>query len=148
MLLLTLQFTAPMLLTLMRPSLVLFPLLCLKLLKYFLNLLSSFFFFNDTATPEIYPLSLHDPLPISLDRRAGFSKLGREVEAWKESPQSLRNRARAYRLTRSAFVWRHRRRSAHGPTARKKPETDRKSTRLNSSHLVISYAVFCLKKKK
>src|SRR5215468_5193771 len=70
-----------------------------------------FFFFNDTATTEIYTLSLHDALPIC-------------------SPEA-----------------------SHGPcwrmfallTGRR---TDRKSTRLNSSHITISYAVFCLKKKK
>src|SRR5256885_10876773 len=78
--------------------------------------LSFFFFFNDTATTEIYTLSLHDALPISPVRRAdgsgttfGFTNYLSKVNAeWK----------------------------------------DRKSTRLNSSHLVISYAVFCLKKKK
>src|SRR5256885_17221804 len=72
------------------------------------------FFFNDTATTEISPLSLHDPLPISVRQGLRHEPQGRE-------------RVRA---------WPHRRASA-----------DRKSTRLNSSHLVISYAVFCLKKK-
>src|SRR5256885_3612506 len=71
-----------------------------------------FFFFNDTATTEIYTLSLHDALPISL-------------------PWAVKICALA--ASRSA-------RSMPGPR-------DRKSTRLNSSHLVISYAVFCLKKK-
>src|ERR1039457_7504750 len=69
---------------------------------------SRVFFFNDTATTEIYTLSLHDALPISW---AVF-----------RSPQG--------------FPW------------RRCFEIDRKSTRLNSSHLVISYAVFCLKKKR
>src|SRR5438309_2505586 len=77
-------------------------------------LIPSFFFFNDTATTEIYTLSLHDALPI-LDAGGG--------------------RRRAHR--------RHRDR-ARGPLGR----ADRKSTRLNSSHSSISYAVFCLKKKK
>src|SRR5215475_15653693 len=76
-----------------------------------------FFFFNDTATTEIYTLSLHDALPISARRAA---------------------RARGRRCGR-----RPRRRSP----GRRRPE-DRKSTRLNSSHVKISYAVFCLKKKK
>src|ERR1022692_4064137 len=69
------------------------------------------FFFNDTATTEIYTLSLHDALPI-----------------WWVTP------AEHYWVTFAA---------------RRRYETsiDRKSTRLNSSHLVISYAVFCLKKK-
>src|SRR5438132_8153705 len=80
-------------------------------LSYFL-----FFFFNDTATTEIYTLSLHDALPI-YGGRAGpvprYSMMGvRRIDV-----RSMRR-------------------------------TDRKSTRLNSSHTVISYAVFCLKKKK
>src|SRR5260221_10772850 len=82
--------------------------------------LSFFFFFNDTATTEIYTLSLHDALPIS------------EI-----SPQ-LRQQVREM-ITDEAgrdkvFI---------GEVMK-----DRKSTRLNSSHTVISYAVFCLKKKK
>src|SRR5256885_17001633 len=72
-----------------------------------------FFFFNDTATTEIYTLSLHDALPISQEGcRPGLQP---------DAPDQFRG------------FWR---------------ATDRKSTRLNSSHLVISYAVFCLKKKK
>src|SRR5215813_13856215 len=81
----------------------------------FLLLFSFFFFFNDTATTEIYTLSLHDALPISA--RAA-------VAAWDE--QVKRNE----------------------PARRLVPLQDRKSTRLNSSHVRISYAVFCLKKKK
>src|SRR5436190_7555484 len=79
----------------------------------------SFFFFNDTATTEIYTLSLHDALPI-------FLALGTQGQrqVGKHSHITLRARHR----------------SRHG--------IDRKSTRLNSSHTVISYAVFCLKKKK
>src|SRR6516165_6691220 len=73
-----------------------------------------FFFFNDTATPEIYTLSLHDALPISLPARA-VPPAGSATTAG--------------RSTRLA-------------TGRR----DRKSTRLNSSHSQISYAVFCLKK--
>src|SRR5947207_15981302 len=73
-----------------------------------------FFFFNDTATTEIYTLSLHDALPISV------GVLCCELHACDDlSAQSRRLDTR-----------------------------DRKSTRLNSSHTVISYAVFCLKKKK
>src|SRR5256885_16013818 len=78
-----------------------------------------FFFFNDTATTEIYTLSLHDALPIS--QRAHL-----DVE-------------RAVLPEHIVIDHRHRPRPAIA---------DRKSTRLNSSHLVISYAVFCLKKKK
>src|SRR2546426_4715600 len=80
-----------------------------------------FFFFNDTATTEIYTLSLHDALPIS------------------DEPCARRVRERAGGAR--GFAWR--RRGGSGAE-----DGDRKSTRLNSSHLVISYAVFCLKKKK
>src|SRR5258708_32068334 len=78
-----------------------------------------FFFFNDTATTEIYTLSLHDALPIS-------TSVGRA---------SGRSRSRSQD---SAVSW-----SLSEISLR-----DRKSTRLNSSHQIISYAVFCLKKKK
>src|SRR5256885_9855374 len=81
-----------------------------------------FFFFNDTATTEIYTLSLHDALPISLVT-GGAKGIGA---------------ATARRLAEEG---------AHVVVA-DFDEADRKSTRLNSSHLVISYAVFCLKKKK
>src|SRR5256885_15986891 len=94
--------------------------------------LDFFFFFNDTATTEIYTLSLHDALPISDPVDAnGEAAVGhfRYRHAGKAVAQELRERAagRALDLFR---------------------RQDRKSTRLNSSHLVISYAVFCLKKKK
>src|SRR5436305_11201039 len=82
-------------------------------------LLFIFFFFNDTATTEIYTLSLHDALPIC----------DRALERYRQlSANGLRVVAVAYRRL---------------PARR-----DRKSTRLNSSHVRISYAVFCLKKKK
>src|SRR5256885_6792798 len=87
---------------------------------------SFFFFFNDTATTEIYTLSLHDALPISARRADGLRMSARPV--------------RHERGRRHVVTGRRRQR----PSA----EGDRKSTRLNSSHLVISYAVFCLKKKK
>src|SRR2546430_12495130 len=80
-----------------------------------------FFFFNDTATTEIYTLSLHDALPIS------------------DEPGTPR---RGQQRLQDAEV---------GPEHRLSPLAevrDRKSTRLNSSHSQISYAVFCLKKKK
>src|SRR5258707_6313126 len=70
------------------------------------------FFFNDTATTEIYTLSLHDALPI-----------------WATVPPAALAGRRTF----------------HRGSV---PDTDRKSTRLNSSHANISYAVFCLKKKK
>src|SRR5260221_4179094 len=77
---------------------------------------SSFFFFNDTATTEIYTLSLHDALPICFDQISASGLAG-------GLPTLIVLRSRG-------------------------GQTDRKSTRLNSSHTVISYAVFCLKKKK
>src|SRR5256885_11564007 len=80
-----------------------------------------FFFFNDTATTEIYTLSLHDALPISSTRAARASSSSGCHRASADAPAVPRGDL---------------------------PEGDRKSTRLNSSHLVISYAVFCLKKKK
>src|SRR2546430_6994100 len=79
-----------------------------------------FFFFNDTATTEIYTLSLHDALPICSC-----------------STPSARDRSRRGRRRRSP-------RDSRRPSAGRR---DRKSTRLNSSHSQISYAVFCLKKK-
>src|SRR5207253_10512863 len=79
------------------------------------SLILVFFFFNDTATTEIYTLSLHDALPIyRLTHRAGPAPPAIRV------PNDEPHRQKA----------------------------DRKSTRLNSSHVAISYAVFCLKKKK
>src|SRR2546426_6488455 len=91
------------------------------------------FFFNDTATTEIYTLSLHDALPIYVQRAdepvldvdmaalvALLPRVGRDLQL-----DPLRG-------ARFPLLF----------------EPDRKSTRLNSSHLVISYAVFCLKKKK
>src|SRR6266480_6478692 len=81
-----------------------------RALVFVVSFFFSFFFFNDTATTEIYTLSLHDALPISAGPR---------------------------------LVIRPRRSDSPDWTCR-----DRKSTRLNSSHMSISYAVFCLKKKK
>src|SRR2546426_3566626 len=89
-----------------------------------------FFFFNDTATTEIYTLSLHDALPIS---QLHFHQ--------REAVQRCQHAPVGARLTALGTPGGHA--SAPAEIAR-----DRKSTRLNSSHLVISYAVFCLKKKK
>src|SRR5256885_9887176 len=95
----------------------------------------SFFFFNDTATTEIYTLSLHDALPISFAPLESASATCRSTLARPCSSMSGP-------MTTPDSV----------PAPTLKPFTfsarDRKSTRLNSSHLVISYAVFCLKKKK
>src|SRR3712207_7783833 len=93
-------------------------------------MVESTFFFNDTATTEIYTLSLHDALPIlesrnshAIDRRAGRPAHRGAGPAARHRPEDR-------------------------PAADVPPPADRKSTRLNSSHANISYAVFCLKKKK
>src|SRR2546422_6298304 len=89
---------------------------------------SFFFFFNDTATTEIYTLSLHDALPICIDRVEGEAGLTRTAETGDYSQSITRNfDVDVFQVVLSR---------------------DRKSTRLNSSHGYISYAVFCLKKKK
>src|SRR3712207_8819824 len=91
------------------------------------------FFFNDTATTEIYTLSLHDALPI-LALQIGTST-GRCMVS---SGTSIASRpASGPRLAASV-----------SSGAREANSLDRKSTRLNSSHANISYAVFCLKKNK
>src|SRR3712207_7308314 len=94
-----------------------------------------FFFFNDTATTEIYTLSLHDALPIWSRRAAATSPAA--------------SRARSARAPSSNGVQAG---EARGWVTRQlcrvASRADRKSTRLNSSHANISYAVFCLKKKK
>src|SRR2546430_4186195 len=92
----------------------------------------SFFFFNDTATTEIYTLSLHDALPISEHDHVGIAA---------DDPDGvLEGLALGCRRKLASVV------GAYGATAQ--AQQDRKSTRLNSSHSQISYAVFCLKKKK
>src|SRR3712207_9561056 len=97
--------------------------LCIYLM-YTLIPLGFFFFFNDTATTEIYTLSLHDALPI-------YHRHGPERDAGGHGAPRLR----------------HRRHLVQGDAAVRPDQADRKSTRLNSSHANISYAVFCLKKK-
>src|SRR3712207_7242861 len=92
-----------------------------------------FFFFNDTATTEIYTLSLHDALPIYHLRLDHLPLLDANIETAADG-----------RLRR-----RHIGQPDHALEARRpRRRGDRKSTRLNSSHANISYAVFCLKKKK
>src|SRR2546428_996003 len=109
--------------------------------------MSFFFFFNDTATTEIYTLSLHDALPISrihpsAPRRAQCQLGPRRRSITNRPPGGHvfadRRRGEATRVAtcRTARC-----------TAPEPPRRDRKSTRLNSSHDQISYAVFCLKKK-
>src|SRR3712207_9192696 len=95
-----------------------------------------FFFFNDTATTEIYTLSLHDALPIlageenpRFAQRLDQSTVSRVTDLLRRTHDVIcvdtGNNV-------ESINW----------------QTDRKSTRLNSSHANISYAVFCLKKKK
>src|SRR5258707_8777072 len=86
-----------------------------------MSLIAFFFFFNDTATTEIYTLSLHDALPICRHSPAVCQSF----------PALAGPRLTPGHRTRLSLVL-----------------TDRKSTRLNSSHANISYAVFCLKKKR
>src|SRR3712207_8486912 len=94
-----------------------------------------FFFFNDTATTEIYTLSLHDALPISLDLCPG---LGRRQCQFIASCLGLRPPLSPAASGAAGGA---------GCCAAVSSGGDRKSTRLNSSHANISYAVFCLKKK-
>src|SRR5260221_4826368 len=100
---------------------------------------SAFFFFNDTATTEIYTLSLHDALPIST--RCCTSNIRPENRA-AACCHILRNSARKKNCFRNLTG-----RGRRWISWREEERGDRKSTRLNSSHTVISYAVFCLKKK-
>src|SRR3712207_8824701 len=94
-----------------------------------------FFFFNDTATTEIYTLSLHDALPIC-------APVARAVHL---ASARLRHRRAQGREHRAGVPDRGADELARDPGRELR---DRKSTRLNSSHANISYAVFCLKKKK
>src|SRR3712207_8035011 len=93
------------------------------------------FFFNDTATTEIYTLSLHDALPI-YDHRVGAGQGGAHDARPRGEPVALPRLLGAHHDQCGAVD------DAAGVAG------DRKSTRLNSSHANISYAVFCLKKKK
>src|SRR5438552_18210229 len=98
------------------------------IIKYIsLNHIFLLFFFNDTATTEIYTLSLHDALPIL--KRSRFSPMERL-----RNGLSLPGRSGTPRYL--------------SMSSDERSQTDRKSARLNSSHQIISYAVFCLKKKK
>src|SRR3712207_7500466 len=99
-----------------------------------------FFFFNDTATTEIYTLSLHDALPISGGGRRSAGPPGRAMGAASRTADG-----RADHLCPGDAVPPSADLSSPGADRRAE---DRKSTRLNSSHANISYAVFCLKKKK
>src|SRR3712207_7633219 len=92
---------------------------------------ATFFFFNDTATTEIYTLSLHDALPI-------LRSTEKQATSWDELPEDIKNTYDKLGIPEA-----EKQRLIAGVAAQ-----DRKSTRLNSSHANISYAVFCLKKKK
>src|SRR5437867_7708280 len=97
---------------------------------------SLFFFFTATSPPEIYTLSLHDALPISSRNSAEDS------EGFREQAARRYNSGR-----RNVQPWEAVREYCRSPQDNREQLPDRKSTRLNSSHRTISYAVFCLKKK-
>src|SRR5947208_10199390 len=102
----------------------------------------TFFFFHDTPTTKIYTLSLHDALPISISSFGSFTakNVGQYMTITLDK-----------NVIESAVI----QNAINGPgvitgtftTAQAQSVVDRKSTRLNSSHQIISYAVFCLKKK-
>src|SRR5256885_8703712 len=99
-----------------------------------------FFFFNDTATTEIYTLSLHDALPISFS--GGGSTLPKTDAIQTRSPRRDRVAHGSNRDPGGSDA------GIAEAVLRRVRHADRKSTRLDSSHLVISYAVFCLEKKR
>src|SRR5256885_10855911 len=102
--------------------------------------MSFFFFFNDTATTEIYTLSLHDALPIyPTDDTVLTVALADSILSGADYADKLREYFHLYPHAGYGGTFMRWARSGR---------RDRKSTRLNSSHLVISYAVFCLKNKK
>src|SRR5258707_9007059 len=103
--------------------------------------MSIFFFFNDTATTEIYTLSLHDALPICLRR---ITAARRE----KPLPRLPAAEADDEVLAGQSQRPEHIDEQGDDLSVGAHIGLDRKSTRLNSSHANISYAVFCLKKKK
>src|SRR5437667_8394089 len=103
--------------------------MCCRASLYSSSVLSCCFCFYDTCPPSSYTLSLHDALPISVEGHRGGPGEARAVDGH-AGPCRPAGGCKA----------RDRRRRHHR-------ERDRKSTRLNSSHITISYAVFCLKKK-
>src|SRR5258708_34875303 len=99
--------------------------------RYISHYITHIFFFNDTATTEIYTLSLHDALPIC-PRAFGTCRYHVATMIHPRVDDLLQNVDSRYALV---------------IVAAKRARQDRKSTRLNSSHQIISYAVFCLKQK-
>src|SRR5947208_10475586 len=97
------------------------------------------FFFDDPATAEIYTLSLHDALPICRRAGHGLRIALRALEDLRTARRDRDHHLRLHRDRRTAVAGR----CPAWPCALQ----DRKSTRLNSSLQIISYAVFCLKKK-
>src|SRR3712207_8354642 len=93
------------------------------------------FFFNDTATTEIYTLSLHDALPIYM--------ASTDISLHNKVPVAHDEHDHEHDHHDQPFIFKYIFSQDHKVIAK-----DRKSTRLNSSHANISYAVFCLKKKK
>src|SRR5258707_4044505 len=100
-----------------------------------------FFFFNDTATTEIYPLSLHDALPISQRKQRVHGAYGAAACAGLGGASADQD---GDNERRHGVVQSSRERAAAAVDV----DIDRKSTRLNSSHANISYAVFCLKRNR
>src|SRR3712207_7173863 len=99
------------------------------------------FFFNDTATTEIYTLSLHDALPIwTISRCAAATATPPCWSTWPPAGRSTCHQPLVVKAQQRA--------AGDGEWLVIRVGQDRKSTRLNSSHANISYAVFCLKKKK
>src|SRR5947208_12044478 len=94
------------------------------------TLLCIYFFFNETATTQIYTLSLHDALPIFRIMEIDIDSVAWRDELFLNAPAIEDGQL----IVPKGPGW--------------GVEVDRKSTRLNSSHQIISYAVFCLKKKK
>src|SRR3712207_8272886 len=102
------------------------------------------FFFNDTATTEIYTLSLHDALPILLGGEPGELVAGREeLELREPGDQRLGEEEEHHEVDHGGDA----EREGEALDDADREDEDRKSTRLNSSHANTSYAVFCLKKK-
>src|SRR5690606_40276559 len=101
--------------------------------------------FTVPSAPEIYPLSLHDALPIYRGTSTIRLYISRRSAYHGTSWRSLSNSASA--PVSQPYLRSTQAPSDSGTRSTVSPSSDRKSTRLNSSHVKISYAVFCLKKK-